>query len=197
MVVMRTPGWYDEFPEIVTEEQYEALPEEVCRTIEVVHGRIIRCESPTPRHNLIARRLAAVLEDARDPEPCLMVGLDIDVVLWRVPRFTFRRPDAVVYRCREDETTKVTADGVELVVEVTSPSTARDDLIDKRAEYAAAGIPAYLVLILDEKAEVEEVREFHLDAGTREYVLYRVRRGELTIGTPVRAQAPFAELTRP
>ena len=58
----------------------------------------MRCESPTLRHNRIARRLSFALESARcAADPCLTAETDADVVLWRVPRFTFRRPDVIVY----------------------------------------------------------------------------------------------------
>jgi hypothetical protein len=36
--------------------------------------------------------------------------------------------------------------------------------VDKRAQYATAGIPLYLVVVLDEKYDIWEIREFHLDA---------------------------------
>ena len=66
----------------------------VSRAIEVVHGRVIGCESPSPVHNRIGRRLANAIEAARSPvDPCMVVGTDIDVVPWRVPKFTFRRPN--------------------------------------------------------------------------------------------------------
>jgi len=85
-------------------------------------------------------------------------------VLWRVPRFTFRRPDVAVYACIDDPTRRPSAQETVLVVEVTSPTTAREDLVDKRAQYATAGIPLYLVVVLDEKYDIWEIREFHLDA---------------------------------
>ena len=49
----------------MTEVEYRELSEEISRTIEIVHGHVIKCESPTPRHNRIARRLANALEAAR------------------------------------------------------------------------------------------------------------------------------------
>jgi len=46
----------------MSEAEYKALPEKVARAIEIVHGHVIRRESPSPRHNRIARRLASALE---------------------------------------------------------------------------------------------------------------------------------------
>lgn len=64
------------------------------------------------------------LESARPPAgPCLTVETEIDVVLWRIPRFTFRRPDVVVYECLDDPARKPTAQETAMVVEVTSPTT--------------------------------------------------------------------------
>ncbi len=60
-----------------------------------------------------------------------------------------------------------------LMVEVSSPSTEReelvDKLVDKMAQYAAAGIPAYLVVRMSADGDVIDAREFHLDAATFQY----------------------------
>ena len=195
MMPMSRPGWFDGFPENVTEAEYRDLPEEISRTIEIVHGHVLKCESPTPRHNRIARRLANALEAARSPAgPCLTVETDVDVVLWRVPRFTFRRPDIAVYRCIDDPDRRPTAAETVAVIEVTSPTTAREDLVDKKAQYATAGIPLYLVIVLGEKHEIEEIREFHLDAAAADYRLYAVHTAVLELEQPVRLTLPLSEL---
>jgi hypothetical protein len=75
MIPMSRPGWFDELPESMSEAEYRELPEDIARTIEVVHGHVIKCESPAPRHNRIARRLAFALESARSSaDPCLTGG---------------------------------------------------------------------------------------------------------------------------
>jgi Uma2 family endonuclease len=184
---MSRPGWFDELPESMTEAEYRDLPEDIARTVEVVYGHVIKCESPTPRHNRIARRMANALESARSPaDPCLTVETDIDVVLWRVPRFTFRRPDVIVYECIDDATRRPTAQETVLVAEVTAPTTAKEDLLDKKAQYAASGIPLYLVIVLDEKYDIWEIREFHLDAAAGAYRLHAVHRSVLDLEQPVR-----------
>ena len=195
MMPMSSPGWFDDFPEYLTEADYRELSEEVSRSIEVVHGHIIRCESPTPRHNQIARRLANALEASRSPAgPCLTVETDVDVILWRVPRFTFRRPDVTVYKCIDDPARKPTAQDTVLVVEVTSPITATEDLVDKWAQYATAGIPLYLVVVLDEKYDIWEIREFHLDAAAAAYHLYAVHTSVLELERPIRLTLPISDL---
>jgi Uma2 family endonuclease len=195
MIPMSRPGWFDELPESMSEAEYRELPEDIARTIEVVYGHVLKCESPAPRHNRIARRLSFALESARSSSgPCLTVETDVDVVLWRVPRFTFRRPDVVVYECIDDPTRKPTAQETVMVAEVTSPSTAQEDLLDKKAQYASAGIPLYLVIVLDEKYDVWEIREFHLDAATAAYRLHAVHRSVLDLEQPVRLTLPISDL---
>jgi Uma2 family endonuclease len=172
-----------------------ALPENVARMIEVVYGRIIRCESAAPEHNRIARRLANAIEAARSPlDPCMSVDTDIDVILWRVPNFTFRRPDVVVYECLEVRGQRPTAERTLMVVEVTSPNTRQEDLLDKKAQYAGAGIPLYLVVVLDEKYEIIGIREFHLDAAAGEYRLHREHRTILELDHPVKLTLPVTDL---
>lgn len=195
---MSIPSWYESLPEMMSEAEYQALPEDIARTIEVVHGHVIKCESPAPQHNRIARRLAGALESARPSGgPCLSVETDIDVVLWRIPKFTFRRPDVVVYRCLDNPGQKPDASDAVAVVEVSSPSTAREDLTDKRTQYAVAGIPLYLLVLLDEKYEIMEVKEFHLDAVALEYRLYRVHQSQLELELPIRVTVPFMTLSAP
>ncbi len=132
---------------------------------------------------------------ARSPAgPCLTVETDVDVVLWRVPRFTFRRPDVAVYRCIDDPTRKPAARDTLLVIEVTSPTTVTEDLVDKKAQYATAGIPLYLVVVLDERYDIAEIREFHLDAAAAAYRLFAVHRSVLELEEPVRLSEPIASL---
>jgi Uma2 family endonuclease len=197
MMPVSSPGWFDDFPVSVTEAEYRDLDEDIARTIEIVHGHVIKCESPTPRHNRIARRLANALETARSPAgPCLTVDTDVDVVLWRIPRFTFRRPDVAVYRCIDDPARRPAAEDTVLVIEVTSPTTVSEDLVDKKAQYATAGIPLYLVVVLDEKYEIGEIREFHLDAAAGEYRLHAVHASILELERPIRLTVPISDLVR-
>ncbi|WP_067665455.1 Uma2 family endonuclease [Nocardia miyunensis] len=187
----------DSLPHEMTEEQYRSLPEAVARGIEVVHGHVIVCESPSPEHNRIARRMANTLESLPSTEPCVRVDTDIDVVLWRVPRFTFRRPDVVVYRGLDEPGAKPEAHDALIVVEVASPSTAAEDLLDKKVQYARVGIPLYLVVVLDVKYRIAEVLEFRLDAHAREYRLHRMHReGSVQLEHVVIGQILFEELIR-
>jgi Uma2 family endonuclease len=190
-----SPRWLADLPENMTEADYRALPEEISRCVEIVHGHVIKCDSPVPRHNRIARRLSFALEAARAPsDPCLTIETDVDVVLWRASRFTFRRPHVVVYECLDDPARRPTAQETVLVVEVASPRTAKEGLLDKRAQYAAAGIALYLVVLLDETYDITEIREFHLDAAASAYRLHAVHRSVLDLEQPVRLSLPISDL---
>ncbi|MGW0248055.1 Uma2 family endonuclease [Nocardia goodfellowii] len=185
----------DSLPHEMTEEEYRRLPEDISREIEVVHGHVIVCESPTPEHNSLARRLANAIERLPSTEPCIRVNTDIDVVLWRVPKFTFRRPDVIVYRCLDKPGAKPEAGDTLIAVEVSSPSTAAEDLLDKKVQYARSGIPLYLVVMLDAEFQIAEVLEFRLDAYAREYFLHRVHReGHIRLEHMVVGEIVFTDL---
>lgn len=132
-------------PNTMSEAEYVALPEDLARQIEVVHGYVIVCESPTPQHQQVARRLATAIESARPKEPCTRVQTETDIVLWHLPKFTFRRPDAVVYRCKEDRNAKPEAGDVMLVIEVSSPST--DHLDAATRQYRAEAVLEHGVVL--------------------------------------------------
>src|SRR5712691_9611811 len=105
---MGMPAWAtDPSSMLITEAEYEALPSEVCKTIEVVDGSVIFCASPTPEHQQVSRNLTMALVSARPPSPCINVLQDTDMrfrnrnpyVARAGKRFTLRRPDVVVFRC--------------------------------------------------------------------------------------------------
>ena len=78
---MPLPAWAsDPSSLLITEEEYEALPPEVCKSIEVVDGSVIFCESPSPRHQRVLKKLTRALEDARpDSGPRIDVLPDTDM----------------------------------------------------------------------------------------------------------------------
>ncbi|MFI7671156.1 Uma2 family endonuclease [Nocardia sp. NPDC049526] len=82
-------------------------------------------------------------------------------------------------------------------IEVSSASAAAVDLLDKKAQYARAGIPLYLVVALDTKYDIEEVHEFRLDAHAAEYRLHRLHRdGIVRREHVVLGDISFADLVR-
>jgi Uma2 family endonuclease len=142
----------------------------------------------------------AGLKQCREPPALAAAGSPltiearVDLVLWRDPRFTLRRPDAVVYQGTGEAGSRPAPEDAILVIEVASPTTAREDLVDKKAQYATAGIPLYLVVVLDEKYDIGEIREFHLDAAAGGYRLRAVHGSVLELEQPVRLTLPLADL---
>lgn len=134
------PEWMLTLPEEgVTAEEYDRMPEEICRRIEIIDGSIIVSPSATPRHNRIARLLANALEEAA-PTPW-QVTTDVDLRLSDVPLHN-RRPDILVFS-GDPDVLPVRPQQVILAVEVMSKGSVSADRLDKPAEYAVAGIPHY------------------------------------------------------
>ncbi|WP_433600583.1 Uma2 family endonuclease [Nocardia sp. CA-135953] len=185
--------WYRWIPEQITARDYELLPEDFGRTIEVIDGHIVKCESPSRLHNRVARRMAARMEAGRKPEPCLMVETDVDVRISDVP-LSLRRPDIVVYRCLDDDAKLYAGDAV-LVVEIVSPdSSHHTDTVEKKAAYAAAGIPVYFIVFPTEAGDgIEQIEEYRLSEGRYHLVCLHTRR--LTLDTPISIDVAFDELT--
>jgi Uma2 family endonuclease len=191
MTSSQPEDWYRWIPAQITAEEYEALPEDFCRTIEVIDGHIVKCESASRLHNRVARRLASALELGRKPEPCLMVETDVDVRISDVP-LNFRRPDVTVFRCLSNDRRLYAPDAV-LVVEVVSPdSSLSTDTVDKKAAYAA-GIPVYLIVFLNESQDgVEQIEEYRLSEGRYHLVCLHTRR--LSMDVPIPIEIDFAAL---
>ncbi len=75
-----------------------------------------------------------------------------------------------------------------------SEATEREDLVDTMAQYAAAGIPAYLVLRMSVDGDIIDAREFHLDAATRQYRAESVLEHGVVLTYPFKVAVPFEEL---
>jgi len=139
----------------MTFDMYKSFPEDVSKQIEVVDGWMVRCESAEPSHQTIGRNLANHLWEAvkdldRRERGCHRVNTDVDVLIAEAPRFHFRRPDVLVYRCIEEDRgrwrRKPYASDCLIVVEIVSADSVTTDTRDKRAEYAGAGIPHYWIV---------------------------------------------------
>ncbi|MGH4035843.1 Uma2 family endonuclease [Actinomycetota bacterium Odt1-20B] len=110
--------------------------------VEIIEGLVTVTPAPTDQHGKVAwklqRPLTAVLPE--DWGIFQNVALDMPSRLGRYQPDLFVAPEDAV----EGNATPVTA--VELVVEITSPRNASHDRITKRASYAAAAIPLYLLI---------------------------------------------------
>jgi Uma2 family endonuclease len=175
------PGWMD-LPEGLSAAEYEALPEDICRRIEIVDGAIIVNAAPRRLHQDICRRLANVLESACGP--AFAVSTDIDLRLRDVPLLN-RRPDAVIYDASLPDDAVLRPQHCTLVVEVMSPGSVTADQTDKPAEYAASRIPHYWRVEHDLTEQALSVFCYRLDPTTGTYSSAGVHTRMMTVTEPV------------
>ena len=126
-----------------TQAQYLKLTNWSNRLIEFTDGRIEVLPPPTEHHQAISRFLFLALYS-------FVRGIGGEVfyapLRLRIRDGKFREPDLLLVtdandpRCRNDYWL-----GADLVVEVISPDNPDRDLIDKREDYAEAGIPEYWI----------------------------------------------------
>lgn len=199
-VTMRVPG--HEFR--LTAEEYLGAAADAFGDIEVIDGLVVYNMAQSEVHDLVVRRLAAALENARPPAgPCYRVSSDVAVRLLDAAsqssdkRLNIRYPDIILRDCEPYDVNTV-REHIQLIVEVTSEATFQSDTTAKRALYAAAGIPGYLVVHFDKDWEkISEVEEYRLDWSGRRYVAHTVHRRALILDDPLRLTVTFEELQRP
>lgn len=133
-------------PKLLTFEEFAALNSE--GRYELVDGRLEELVAPTLRHGWSGGRFFAILDAyLAEHEPTAYWGVEVDV-----PTLPFcgRRPD-VVYFSTDDAAryTNVETDEVSgvptLAIEVLSSGDEKRDLVEKRREYAAAGVQHYWI----------------------------------------------------
>lgn len=144
---------------------------------ELMNGEIIDMSpSPTFNHNRVSSRIYRAFENYLDGKGCTAIADGTDLYLTEENRFI---PDMMVVCDRE----KIRRDGVhgapDLVVEVLSPSTARNDRMYKKTVYEACGVREYW-LVDPENRTIEQ---------------YLLREGRLELHT-VYASYPEDELKR-
>lgn len=175
------PDWMD-LPDGLSAAEYEALPEEICRRIEVVDGAIIVSAAPRRLHQDIARRLANALEGACGTR--FAVSTDVDLRLRDVPLLN-RRADIVVYDAALPYDALLRPQHCLLVAEVMSPGSVTTDQTDKPAEYASAGIRHYWRAEHDPAESVLSVFCYRLDPTTGTYASAGVHSGKMIVTEPV------------
>ncbi|MTV24794.1 Uma2 family endonuclease [Nitriliruptoraceae bacterium ZYF776] len=118
--------------------------------VELVHGELFVSPPPIRRHQGAVVAIASALHvwtrrhgGAVYPAP---VGWYVDARSWVEPDVVFLGPAAAAH-LSDPRHVDVVPD---LVVEVSSPSTRRLDLIKKRGLYEATGVPTYWFVDLDE-----------------------------------------------
>ncbi len=129
-----------------------ALPDDG-NTYEVVHGELLVSPSPRLWHQLVVGRLMRLIGNYLEAHPVGLVfpGGDIS---WS--QDTMVVPDLFVAPVSEARTLSwAKVKTLALVVEVLSPSNARQDRFTKRRLYQEAGVPLYW--LVDADAKVVEV----------------------------------------
>lgn len=113
---------------------------------EIVDGSLLVSPPPEVPHVVAESFLVRILQDAA-PSGILALSGGSGIVTRR----SVYVPDAVVVTAEAARRARkaFTPEDVLLVVEVLSPSNRTTDLVTKRADYAAAGIPAYWIVDLD------------------------------------------------
>jgi Uma2 family endonuclease len=183
------PDWMVRSGEGLTVADYEALPEEVCRRIEVVDGAVVVSPSPRRAHQHIANHLATALEVVT--KPAFMVVGGVDLRLRDVPLLN-RRPDVVVYEASLPDDDVLRPEHCLLVVEVMSPGSVTTDQIDIPGEYAASSIRHFWRVEYDDS--VINVLRYQLDLRTRTYALVGDDKGTLSVADPVTLTLNLEEL---
>lgn len=176
MTTIRT--WPDH---LLTLAEWDALPEDTSRRFELVEGVLLVAPRPTPRHQLVAGQLVAVLDAALRPAWRALIEIELTIDDTEPP--TVRAPDVTVVRAQcVDDRPRVVGPDVLAVVEVLSPGTRRIDRVAKLAEYAEIGIPHYL--LVDPTPPVS-LTEFALVQGAYRLIAEHRRQTTIDLGVPV------------
>jgi Uma2 family endonuclease len=191
-------------PRRLTADAYLAAEPDAFGDIEVADGLVVHNMAQSELHDLVIRRLAAALESARLPDgPCHRISSDVAVRLADAPsqqadhRLNVRYPDIIVRDCEPYDVNTVPGH-IQLVVEVTSETTFDTDTTAKRAQYASAGIPGYLIVQFDKDwTRISQIEEYRLDWSRRRYIASTVHHRALILDEPLRLTVTFEDLQRP
>src|SRR5438552_1020305 len=115
---------------------------------ELIDGELIVATSPSVRHQRVVRRLTVLLDRYAESHGGEVFSGPLDVFLSDT---TVVEPDVLFVRAQSAGKLekKFVRSAPDLVVEVSSPSTRRLDLVRKRELYERFGIPEYWYVDLD------------------------------------------------
>ncbi len=130
---------------LTIEEWYELYHDDEGGRCELVRGRAIVTPPEDPEHARMIGDLSFLLHPAFASSWRTLWG--VGLLLRGDPDATFRSPDvSVLSRDIDMRGWYVHPHQVALAVEITSWQSVETDWVHKRAEYAAAGIPNYLIV---------------------------------------------------
>ncbi len=138
MTAVFTPLNSEPIGQILTAEEYDALPENRYR--ELVDGVIQVMATPNGRHQYIASELRHALDRLGRPRFRAIEAIEI-----RLEGVMRRIPDLVIVPAEhyDSDRSRYWPHQVLLAVEVVSPGSETLDRREKPAEYAEAGIPFF------------------------------------------------------
>ena len=131
--------------EIVTLEQYEALPENV--RAEIFDGQISYMSSPSQSHQIISMELSTVLNTYLKSKngSCRVFHAPFDVKLSDTP-LTIVQPDLMII-CDKNKLDRKRCNGApDFIIEIVSPSNPADDYIRKLYYYKNYGVREYWII---------------------------------------------------
>jgi Uma2 family endonuclease len=166
-----------------TYDDYAALPEDGQR-YEIVNGVLVMAPAPSPEHQAIVVRLAHYLfAHVELAQLGRVFTSPIDVELG--PKHLYQPDIVVVLKAHEGIIHEKKIVGVpDLMIEVTSPSTAAFDRLTKYEIYARAGIAEYWIV----KPTARSIDVMVLDAG--EYRLFGTFTGKSLLPSQVIPNLP-------
>ena len=132
----------------------EALKELPETRGEFIHGEFVMTPAPHPSHQRIAGFIYNQLTNFLGQHPDLgaVYIAPVDVVLRAEPPEIVYQPDLLfISKEREDIVTNAVQGPPDLVFEVVSSSSRRNDAIEKRNTYAQFGVPEYWVVWPEEE----------------------------------------------
>jgi Uma2 family endonuclease len=140
-----------------TEEQYLKLSGQTNRLIEFTDGVLEVLPVPTETHQMLLALLYELLKNRVRHEGGVVHFAGLRV---RIRPGKFREPDVLLLLAAGDPRRQNAFWlGADLVVEIVSPDNPERDTVDKRLDYAEAGIPEYwIVNPLDETIAVLTLR---------------------------------------
>jgi Uma2 family endonuclease len=139
----------------LTIAEYAALDETEHGYTELIEGSLLMSPSPALKHSRAQGKFYSALIRHVPDDLEVLQDLDVDLELRPADQPGFsRRPDLLVVELSagdriDAEGGLVRASEVRLAVEIVSPGSRRVDHVDKRRDYADAGIPYYWIVDID------------------------------------------------
>ena len=116
---------------------------------EILDGKVLAMSPAAPRHNRIAGNIFLIFGNYLKKKKCVPFGDGTAVYLDEQNRFI---PDFMVVCDRSKIQSKWVYGAPDLLVEILSPSTARNDRMRKKDVYAASGVLEYWIVSPEEQS---------------------------------------------